>query len=278
MSPSRVHTEVLVGSDGSRTAAHAVGSAAHLAGALDVPLTVATAWRRQIDDGPAPSEEATYPGAGGATGAEAMWATETVADAAAVARASGASDVRTLTPQGSPAEALLELADTRPGSLLVVGTRGIDQRAERWVGNVPHQLTHHVSRDLLLVRSDEEPSGWPRVALATDGSATAGLAVEHGLAVARALQASVTLLTVARDEERGRAVVERVAEGLDGPVETQVVVSDDVRRDLVAAARDHDLLVIGNKGMSGPSRLLGSIANRVTHEVPTDLLLVNTTR
>jgi hypothetical protein len=38
------------------------------------------------------------------------------------------------------------------------------------------------------------------------------------------------------------------------------------------------LLVLGNKGMSGPSRLLGSVANRVTHHVPTDLLLVNTTR
>ena len=44
------------------------------------------------------------------------------------------------------------------------------------------------------------------------------------------------------------------------------------------AAREGELLVIGNKGMSGPSRLLGSVSNRVTHDLPTDLLLVNTTR
>lgn len=274
---SAVHTGILVGSDGSPTAARAVRAAARLATALGVPLTVVTAWTREVRDRPPRREESRYPG-GGASGAEAMWATQTVADAAGVARAAGAGDVDTATPQGGPADALLELAESRPGSLVVVGTRGLDQRTERLVGNVPHQLTHHCPRDLLLVRSGEDHHDWSSVAIATDGSATAALAVEHGLAVARALGVAPALLTVARDEGVGADVLAHAREGHDADVTTQVVVDGDVRDGLVRAARDHDLLVLGNKGMSGPSRLLGSVANRVTHEVPTDLLLVNTTR
>ncbi len=57
-----------------------------------------------------------------------------------------------------------------------------------------------------------------------------------------------------------------------------MAVGSDVTHTLIEAARGFDLVVIGNKGMSGPSRLLGSVSNRVTHEVPTDILLVNTSR
>lgn len=273
-----VYTEVIAGSDGSTTAERAVHAAARMAHALGVPVTVATSWRRQPPDGPVLSEEASYPG-GGASGAEAMWAKSTVADGAGIARAIGCEDVRTATPEGSAAEALLSLAEERPGSLLVVGTIGIDHRAERLMGNVPHQLTHHSPRDLLLVRSDDQPHAWDRIALATDGSATASLAVEHGKAVAAALEVTPTLLTVARDEDGGRSLLDAVADDVGMPdADRQVAVGKHVSDALTEAAAAFDLLVLGNKGMSGPSRLLGSVANRVTHEVPTDLLLVNTTR
>lgn len=273
-----IYSEVIVGSDGSGTAERAVHAAARMAQALGVPLTVATSWRRNPPDGPARSEEASYPG-GGASGAEAMWAKSTVADSAGIARGIGCEDVRTATPEGSAAEALLSLAEERAGSLLVVGTIGLDHRAERLVGNVPHQLTHHSPRDLLLIRSTDEPRGWDRIAIATDGSATASLAVEHGKAVAAALDVTPTLLTVARDEDDGRTLLDDVADdlGISG-ADRQVAVAKHVSEALNEAAAAFDLLVLGNKGMSGPSRLLGSVANRVTHEAPTDLLLVNTTR
>lgn len=274
----QIYTEVIVGSDGSTTAERAVQAASLMAHALGIPVTVATSWRRDPPDGPVRSEEASYPG-GGASGAEAMWAKTTVADGAGIARSTGCDDVRTATPEGPPAESLLSLAEERPGSLLVVGTIGIDQRAERLMGNVPHQLTHHCPRDLLLVRSDDEPHGWHRIALATDGSATAALAVEHGKVVAEALGVIPTLLTVARDEDQGRTLLENVADGTGLPdAGREVAVGKHVSESLTSAAASYDLLVLGNKGMSGPSRLLGSVANRVTHEAPTDLLLVNTTR
>lgn len=264
------YSHVVVGTDGSATAMCAVHAAGAVARALEVPITVATGWYRDhVNDFDAL--------AGAGSPRNAQWATDTVVDAAAVLRASGCKDVRTATPEGGPADVLLRLAEDHPGSLVVVGTVGLDSTAERLLGNIPHQLTHHVPADLLLVHRGECDAdvSWSSVALATDGSDTATKAVTHGLGLAEALGARTTLVTVAPTEERGQKALTRTAVETD---EQHVAVGRDTADVLVEAARGHDLLVLGNKGMSGPSRLLGSIANSVTHHLPTDLLLVNTTR
>lgn len=272
------YRHVLVGSDGSRTAGRAVAAASQVAAALGVPLVAVTAWQRHQPDPPARSEEARYPG-GSAAGMDAQWAIETTSEAAGVARSHGVTEIRQIQEIGGPAEALLEVSERYPDGLLVVGTYGLTQRRERLLGNVPHQLTHHAQLDLLLC-TPRDGVGWSSAALATDGSRTAAVAVERGLEVAHHLGATPTLLTVARSQRRGEAVLADAVgrtPALDG-IERRVAVGDEVSRTLRDAATDHGLLVLGNKGMSGPSRLLGSVANRVTHEVPTDLLLVNTTR
>jgi nucleotide-binding universal stress UspA family protein len=267
------YREVVVGTDGSRTACSAVRAAASLAAQLGVPLSVVTAWYRERDDAP--------PG-GNASAHEAQWATDTTAEAAAIARELGVDEVVQHQPVGGPADVLLQLAEDRPGSVVVVGTVGLGERAERVVGNVPHQLTHHSSSDLLLVgpTDDEGPRTWTRIALATDGSSTAAVACEHGYHLARALGTDPLLFTVAKDERRGDRIIEGVkGQFPDGAsLDAEIAIGTDVSGTIVDVAGRYDLLVIGNKGMSGPSRLLGSVSNRVTHETPTDLLLVNTTR
>jgi nucleotide-binding universal stress UspA family protein len=46
----------------------------------------------------------------------------------------------------------------------------------------------------------------------------------------------------------------------------------------VAEERDADLIVVGNKGMTGAKRfLLGSVPNRVTHHAPCAVLIIRTT-
>jgi nucleotide-binding universal stress UspA family protein len=274
-----IYQDVLVGTDGSATAAHAVTAASQLAAQLGVPITIATAWQRHLDDPPAASEESRYPG-GNAASQESHWSADVTSDAAAVARTLGVGQVQQLHPIGHPAEALLEVADRHPKGVLVVGTAGLSQASERLLGNVPHQLTHHSPIDLLLVSGRVEAGSWRTVGLATDGSRTAGTAVDRGLALARELGATPVLLTVARDRAKGERVLDRVIERIadrDG-IERRVQVAKDPTSGMCEAAAELELLVLGNKGMSGPSRLLGSVANRLTHEVPTDLLLVNTTR
>ena len=271
------YTHVMTGTDGSPTAARAVAAASRTAAGLGVPVVIVTAWQRERADAPPLSEESAYPG-GNAAAMDAQWAIEMTSDAAGVARAQGVTDVRQVQAVGAPVEALLETTGTYPDALLVVGTAGLSDRAERLVGNVPHQLTHHSPVDLLLctARSRE----WSKVALATDGSRTAARAVLRGASLARAVGAEATLVTVARDEAAGQRTLDRAVQRDPelGQLPRAVEADSDAVSGLRRVAGDYDLLVIGNKGMSGPSRLLGSVSNRLTHDVTTDLLLVNTTR
>ena len=63
-------------------------------------------------------------------------------------------------------------------------------------------------------------------------------------------------------------------------IDTKVVDKDAVAA-LIEEARDgrFDLLVMGNKGMTGVTRFfhLGSVPNKVSHHLPCSLLIVKTT-
>lgn len=268
---------IAVGSDGSSTANRAVEVASGLALAFDIPLLVVTAWRRDTAD-PRSKEEAA--GAGNWHG-EAQWAQQVVADAAGVARRAGVEDVHTYTPVGSPGQAMENLAAQEPGTLVVVGTVGLDSGTERLLGNIPHHLTHHAPGDLLLVRSGaEETHDWSEVVLTTDGSDTSVEAARVGLRVARAFDSTAILLSAGSDEAALEATLNEVADRIDdgGELVLEAAVGDDVSEAIADAATGRGLLVLGNRRMHGFGRLLGSVPNDLTHKIPTDILLVNTSR
>jgi len=56
-------------------------------------------------------------------------------------------------------------------------------------------------------------------------------------------------------------------------------VAGDPADVILAVARDvdADLIVVGNKGMQGPARILGSVTNTVSHHAPCSVLIVSTT-
>ncbi len=62
-------------------------------------------------------------------------------------------------------------------------------------------------------------------------------------------------------------------------VEVHNPAGEDVADALIRIAEDvgADLIVVGNRGMSGVSRfVLGSVPNKVSHHCPCSLLIVNT--
>ncbi len=122
---------------------------------------------------------------------------------------------------------------------------------------------------------------YERILVGTDGSATAALAVDRAVEVAAASKAKLTIMSVGK-ADRAQAVVDKEAQrhasaGVD--IDT-LVLSGDPSVALVEQAEkgEYDLVVVGNKGMTGASRFfLGSVPNKVSHHIPTALLIVRTT-
>ena len=123
---------------------------------------------------------------------------------------------------------------------------------------------------------------YQRILVGTDGSTTAARAVERAVQVAATTGASLTIMTAGR-ADRAAPVVEAAAAthaGAGIAIDTKVVEKDPVHA-LIETAREgsYDLLVMGNKGMTGVSRFfrLGSVPNKVSHHLPCNLLIVKTT-
>ena len=118
------------------------------------------------------------------------------------------------------------------------------------------------------------------ILVGTDGSSTASIAVDRAVEVAAASQAKLTIMSVGK-QDRAQAVVDKekarvASSGVD--VETLVVAGDPSVAIVEQAEKgEFDLVVVGNKGMTGRrGRLLGSIPNAVAHEAPCAVMIVPT--
>jgi nucleotide-binding universal stress UspA family protein len=138
------------------------------------------------------------------------------------------------------------------------------------------------------------------IVVGTDGSATAGLAVERSGKLASLCGASVHLVhgcgsqmaiadpmagvaVVLTDEniEELEAHLEEQAEALRAEgVDVTVHVATKSGTDAVLGTAEEvgaDLIVIGSHGMSGKRRfILGSVPNAVSHHAPCSVLIVHT--
>ena len=142
---------IVVGTDGSETAARAVTHAAELAAATDASLVVVTAYPEGGDE-----TQNT-----GSVPADMEWALTASAGAEELARAgverateAGARSVRARTGRGEPVTVLLQVADETGADLIVVGSKGMTSASRFITGSVPNTLSHHANRDVLIVRTD----------------------------------------------------------------------------------------------------------------------------
>ena len=143
------------------------------------------------------------------------------------------------------------------------------------------------------------------IVVGTDGSDTATQAVRQAVGLARAVGARLELVSAYEPVPEQRLAEER----RNAPADMQWAISprEDVDATLEAAAsiareegvevemsprqgdpadaildvaeeHDADLIVVGNKGMTGAKRfLLGSVPNKVSHHAPCSVLIIRTT-
>ena len=123
---------------------------------------------------------------------------------------------------------------------------------------------------------------YQKIIVGTDGSKTAAKAVDRAVEVAKAAGASLTIFSAAPKAKGDKVVAAEAARHANsgGTIYADVVDGEPVGAIIDAArAGGYDLLVMGNRGMTGVTRFLrlGSVPNKVSHHLPCSLLIVKTT-
>ncbi len=144
-----------------------------------------------------------------------------------------------------------------------------------------------------------------RILVGTDGSETARRAVQEATELAKKTGAELHIVSAYEPVPASRLREERMEAPAD--IEHTLGPRQDVDATLAAAAKDAedagvkvrtfarqgeaaeailevaeeekaDLIVVGNKGMTGAKRfLLGSVPNQVSHHAPCSVLIIRTT-
>jgi nucleotide-binding universal stress UspA family protein len=144
-----------------------------------------------------------------------------------------------------------------------------------------------------------------RIVVGTDGSETATQAVATAVELARLSNAKLEIVSAyqpipqSRLKDEGEGITGDVSHAINPREDVQFVLDkaaavakkakvDVVTHPLegdpadaildVAEENDADLVLVGNKGMTGARRfLLGSVPNKISHHAPCDVWIVKTT-
>ncbi len=137
-----------------------------------------------------------------------------------------------------------------------------------------------------------------RILVGTDGSDTASQAVAHAAGIAAAAGAELLILCaypspkpdagstfgpggMSPGPEIARSVLADAEKRLAGSAKVRTLMREGDPADAlcdVAEEEQADLIVIGNRGMTGAKRyMLGSVPNNVSHHAPCSVLIVHTT-
>jgi nucleotide-binding universal stress UspA family protein len=142
---------IVVGTDGSETAAQAVKTAVELAKMSNAKLEIVSAYepipqQRLRDEGEGISGDLSH----------AVNPREDVnlvlANAAAVAKKSKV-DVVTHAREGEPADAILDIAEENKADLIMVGNKGMTGTRRFLLGSVPNKISHHSPCDVWIVHT-----------------------------------------------------------------------------------------------------------------------------
>ena len=144
-------TRIVVGTDGSETAAEAVRQAVDLAKLAGAQLSIVSAYepvsKRRLQgeqqDAPADVQYEIGP----------REDVNLVLDAAAAAAKSEGIEVQTHPVQAEPAEAILNVAEETNADLIVVGNKGMTGARRFLLGSVPNNVSHHAPCSVIIVRT-----------------------------------------------------------------------------------------------------------------------------
>jgi len=136
------------------------------------------------------------------------------------------------------------------------------------------------------------------VVVGADGSATAAEAVQRAIELVKLAGGRLHIVSAYRPRQLRSDAGEEFAKSLDSGDRAESVLADLASRAQISGVgvQTHcisgpaadvicqvatdvhaDVIVVGNKGMTGVRRVLGSVPNSVAHQAPCDVLIAMTT-
>jgi nucleotide-binding universal stress UspA family protein len=146
-----VFNRIVVGTDGSETAAEAVRQAVDLAKLSGAQLSIVSAYepvsKRRLageqQDAPADVQYEIGP----------REDVNLVLDAAAAAAKKEGVEVQTHPVEAAPSDAILNVAEETSADLIVVGNKGMTGTRRFLLGSVPNNVSHHAPCSVIIVRT-----------------------------------------------------------------------------------------------------------------------------
>ncbi len=142
---------IVVGTDGSETAAEAVRTAVELAKLSDAKLEIVSAYE------PVPQsrlrEESEGISGDVSHAINPREDVQLVLDKAAAVAKQANVDVVTHPREGDPADAILDVAEENNADLVLVGNKGMTGARRFLLGSVPNKISHHAPCDVWIVKT-----------------------------------------------------------------------------------------------------------------------------
>ncbi len=211
---------------------------------------------------------------------------------------------------GSPAEKIIEIAETKRADMIVLGAKGLRATLGILLGGVAQQVVEYAHCPVLLVRAPYQ--GLRRILFVTDGSATSQYAARYlgkfpwpekvDVRVMHVLPPLVPPLTMEpylgnwhtiyvplpledetvmqkKQERRGEALLKRTCDLLQrhGIPSTAVLSRGDAATEIIEYVKSNqiDLIVAGSRGLSQfKSWWMGSVSRKLVHYSNCSVLIV----
>ena len=137
---------ILVGTDGSGTAATAVANAVDMAKAMDAEVIVVSAYP------PAKAAAPPFTATDSVAGVEvANGLLEDVQK-----RHGDGMKLRTVAREGAAADVMLDIAEEENVDVIIVGNKGMTGAKRFVLGSVPNAISHHAPCHVLIVHTTDE--------------------------------------------------------------------------------------------------------------------------
>ena len=207
---------------------------------------------------------------------------------------SDVKSVRKFNEIGSPAQIILDSAQTVAADLVVVGARGRNRVTEAVLGSVSHRVLLHASRPTLIVNGHAKPI--QQVLVAIEGPEDAGLIKNWLLTHPFKNSVAISIFTVVQSlrladpynltgfeawsdaaMRYAEDLVKETGAGFMSPqysVSTRVATGDPAAM-VADRAEAMDLVVVASHGRKGISRfLMGSVSHAIVHNTTCPVLVL----